>query len=82
MRTLEDVWLIQLRPLIDVEPGASMALRLGCVDQLICGAPDANPFKVRGRPVRPTMGSGPAETLPVSLDLEPRRLLEARARCR
>ncbi len=35
--------------------------------------------KLRRRPGRPTMGSGPAETLPVRLDPELRRALDDRA---
>jgi len=35
--------------------------------------------KLRRRPGRPSMGSGPADTLPVRLDPELRRELDARA---
>jgi len=38
-----------------------------------------DPAKLRRRPGRPTMGSGPAETLPVRLDPELRKALDERA---
>jgi hypothetical protein len=38
-----------------------------------------DPTRLRRRPGRPTMGSGPAETLPVRLDPELREALDERA---
>ncbi len=38
-----------------------------------------DPIELRRRPGRPTMGSGPAETLPVRLDPELRKALDERA---
>ncbi len=38
-----------------------------------------DPTKLRRRPCRPTMGSEPAETLPVRLDPELRKALDERA---
>ena len=40
---------------------------------------ELDPAKLRRRPGRPTMGSGPAETLPVRLDPELRKALDERA---
>lgn len=39
-----------------------------------------DPAKLRRRPGRPAMGSGPADTLPVRLDPDLRKAVDARAR--